>query len=266
MGRRNPETVGRTAHGIVASAAAWGGARVHPEALPLLHLSFSDYLSPQLGLHAVLGVLAAAAALCARRAFRSSAIFAFSAVESSGGRARTQNSVPTGTRICELCHDPAWSSAADPGSALQCGRALPWGFQPFRWRCLGAGATVGSIPTSPRRLFLPLGVGAVFCTTGCLATLPPPIAASASAETTGPTDFRGLEIWYRQPAKEWTEALPVGFRLTTAAATPAGAARGSSTSGRGSATARRPGDLQALGLQALRRSRVSLSLCRFLSP
>ncbi len=128
-------------------------------------------------------------------------------------RREDANFRPTVTRICVLPADARLSCTAEaPCPALPRGRVAV-GFPPFRWPRHGADTTVSPMPTSPRRLLLALCVGAVSLSTGCIATPPPPIAASASAETTAPTDFRGPELWYRQPAKEWTEALPVGFRL-----------------------------------------------------
>ena len=49
----------------------------------------------------------------------------------------------------------------------------------------------------------------------CAAGAEPPAAASPAAPPAPvaaavPADFRGLELWYRQPAAAWTEALPVG--------------------------------------------------------
>jgi hypothetical protein len=59
--------------------------------------------------------------------------------------------------------------------------------------------------SSPLRFLATLGL--------CVAALSAGGAASDSAAVTNAdiaADFRGLELWYQQPAKEWTEALPVG--------------------------------------------------------
>ena len=59
--------------------------------------------------------------------------------------------------------------------------------------------------SSPLRFLATLGLSVAALSAGG--------AASDSAAVTNAdiaTDFRGLELWYRQPAKEWTEALPVG--------------------------------------------------------
>ncbi len=46
------------------------------------------------------------------------------------------------------------------------------------------------------------------CVVTVFAGLATPTIAQESSFSSA--DFRGLELWYRQPAREWTEALPVG--------------------------------------------------------
>lgn len=64
-------------------------------------------------------------------------------------------------------------------------------------------------PRFPR--FRAVLLGAVLPLSNCVAV--PPAQATAAVSLTSETvsaDFRGLELWYRAPAKEWVEALPLG--------------------------------------------------------
>src|SRR5574344_2044738 len=59
--------------------------------------------------------------------------------------------------------------------------------------------------SSPLRFLATLGL--------CVAALSAGGAASDSAAVTNAdiaAEFNGLTLWYRQPAQEWTESLPVG--------------------------------------------------------
>jgi alpha-L-fucosidase 2 len=58
---------------------------------------------------------------------------------------------------------------------------------------------------SPLRFLATLVVGVAALSAGCAAA-----DSAAVPSTDNAADFRGLELWYRQPAKEWTEALPIG--------------------------------------------------------
>jgi alpha-L-fucosidase 2 len=63
----------------------------------------------------------------------------------------------------------------------------------------------------PTRFLPTLALGALALILSCSsAVATPPVTAAPIAVASDAAAFRGLELWYRQPAKEWTEAVPVG--------------------------------------------------------